>query len=1383
MYSRATDFLIEGNLFIQSLELFLSMISAISPPNDKSQVDVYARNGGLMATGAFADYFKEGSIVHRWRHGKIKQNCLLVQDDTGLASSTFVSKMIDSFELEKPSRQGERPKVAYFFCKPPVKSSPMPVTVTTVLAGLANMLLDNQWSHTHYVKDLQMRYGSRLKRAKGTPSEFGVLQEILQDLWPLWSSDSDDYTVIIIDRLEASVSDDGGFGVSDLLAFLGQLSSHGSGNIRLLLSGNLSVSVKSQLNASSVSVTLDFVDVAAAASLDKAMQTITNALSGSKSYRPPNLTTFDPSLMWFKYCKASRSWLQEANHGADAKLLWYRRSCSPTTASDIGLHIAFNKTWLKSSSQIQRRESYFSFSASSSLKKESNHPAQALWCTFIQLLRHTCDTELSLAQRLLRLSPEARESLKSICVAVDLSLQKTPQRVDARSQLCDDIGMLDKKDFLLVNEMLGSFIDSFASDKTEFVLVFDCMEVLRPREYTKFLKSIGEFRHGVRVLLCVNDAFDTKLNGGSKWESLLSKYDVVDESTERKDCIESFRFDKMHLRRDQIFDALPNTNKWLWENEQFKSWRKSGKILWIYGKAGTGKSVLAKSILRKLQFERNSLNCQSPWFLCDWFYTARGGEVGMKHTAMLQALLFGILSKSESAFDSIKKHYRKLIESGGGKGHQNNFWPSESLQKLFTELSNCPSTPETIAIIDALDESQGARSFGSNSFDIFNMLDGLGLSLSRDSRIRFILLSRPEPEIAKRLARWPQINLAHHNKETIRVVVEDGIFKLRLAWPGIPSYLDPPSSPDEDLQTEIIRDVRTLFNENDDREYALEEIRAYLLGNADGVVLWARLVIDLLLRLVKVDGLKAISRTNLLRSIPDEIEDLYQKFIEDFRTSNSIEKVKDMSRILEWTIGCGGWTELQLQHLWRAIALPDNEQEYESHETISKHRFEFTSWDEFCSEIRRCCGPLIEILEDPQTDMGYPRNKAQPTWTVQLSHQTVRTFLRENSRLPELFVNPDSAERLVVTKLYRYLGIAMVPQSLELPLRSRSFAKKGPLESLEQAFSELPRRSFHERQLLAIHDYCKERPLAELALKAVQQSQADKHGFVDALHILEGTILSSKDCFPIYWATDMCFKPSYLGSNVAEFVYHCCLHGMHDALGHFFDLLENFGSAYSKPPFSSSFKTSRQHQIVRGAIEALVEVNSNDNNHQGCHFRVANSLHNLHVDIMVSGADNYSNSPIHSDDLRPDPPYLRSFDDFIIQSRSSVHQCTARCRHSTHKVKLPDGMLNNVHCTNFIQALETVVDRMIRDSKLWHGELSYCPLVLSPMTTCLPWSPMTTCLPGFTHVQDAYHTALELTQEQIQEEEQEEEQPYLEGLGLGFAQLDWPEFPYANIEQ
>ncbi|KAK1598428.1 uncharacterized protein LY79DRAFT_656116 [Colletotrichum navitas] len=478
---------------------------------------------------------------------------------------------------------------------------------------------------------------------------------------------------------------------------------------------------------------------------------------------------------------------------------------------------------------------------------------------------------------------------------------------------------------------------------------------------------------------------------------------------------------------------------------------------------------------------------------------------------------------------------------------------------------------------------------------------------------------------------------------------------------------------------------------------------------ANGVVLWVRLIVDRLLRLVKVDGLKAMSRTNLLRAMPDEIDDLYRAFIYEFRASNSIEKMKDMGRVLEWIIGCRGWTELQLQHLWRAIALPDNEHEYGNHETIAKNRFEFTSWDGFCSNIRHCCGPLIEILEDPQTamDMNSPSHKAaQPTWTVQLSHQTVRTFLRGNSRMKELFVDPDSAERLVVTKLYRYLGIAMVPQSLEFPLRRRSFYKKSPLASLEERFSELPRHSFDEEQLLATHDYCKERPLAGIALEAVRQSQADRRGFVDALHIIGTNCLASKDCFPIYGATDMCFKPAYLGSNVAEFTHYRCLHGMQDALESFFDLLEKFEPLYSRLTFASSLKVSHQHQIVRGAIEALLEVNGNDNNHQACHFRVANALHDLSVGIGSSEADNCSNGTVYSDDLQPDPLYLRFFGDFISQTQST-HECTAPCRHYTHKARLLDGKFNPVRCRHFTQALETVVDRIGRTSELWHRPPSY----------------------------------------------------------------------------
>lgn len=63
----------------------------------------------------------------------------------------------------------------------------------------------------------------------------------------------------------------------------------------------------------------------------------------------------------------------------------------------------------------------------------------------------------------------------------------------------------------------------------------------------------------------------------------------------------------MRLRKDQVAAAVEGTNTWLISHPSYRDWAKAGGLLWIAGKPGSGKSVLAKSIVAQLEADTKSL--------------------------------------------------------------------------------------------------------------------------------------------------------------------------------------------------------------------------------------------------------------------------------------------------------------------------------------------------------------------------------------------------------------------------------------------------------------------------------------------------------------------------------------------------------------------------------------------------------------------------------------------------------------------------------------------------------------------------------------------------------------------------------------------------------
>lgn len=121
------------------------------------------------------------------------------------------------------------------------------------------------------------------------------------------------------------------------------------------------------------------------------------------------------------------------------------------------------------------------------------------------------------------------------------------------------------------------------------------------------------------------------------------------------ECVKSLYFGAWNTRRDQIQEAEIGTNEWVWHHPLYKQWEQANSgILWVEGKPGSGKSVLAKSIQKglaptlprratdlsasdaPLTYAAASL-CSTRFvrsvmpLVGDWYYSTRHGEEGMSH--------------------------------------------------------------------------------------------------------------------------------------------------------------------------------------------------------------------------------------------------------------------------------------------------------------------------------------------------------------------------------------------------------------------------------------------------------------------------------------------------------------------------------------------------------------------------------------------------------------------------------------------------------------------------------------------------------------------------------------------------------------------------------
>ena len=236
-------------------------------------------------------------------------------------------------------------------------------------------------------------------------------------------------------------------------------------------------------------------------------------------------------------------------------------------------------------------------------------------------------------------------------------------------------------------------------------------------------------------------------------------------------------------------EAELGTNQWIWDYQPYLHWeQQSSGIFWIQGKAGSGKSVLAKSIVKNIRQNAES-NSNMPQYLsrtfsgskvlfADWFYSRRGGLDGISHVSMLRSILFQFLARDPKLFKYYKKSYQ---------GTSWTDW-STSLPIVFHELAQAGShIPQMVSILDGVDETVGAEGQGDSGpnrkrMSLADMLELLSdLVEVPGSRIKFIVLSRLQPAIERVLGRHDQVILERMNDGDIREIVEANVRLLQRA--------------------------------------------------------------------------------------------------------------------------------------------------------------------------------------------------------------------------------------------------------------------------------------------------------------------------------------------------------------------------------------------------------------------------------------------------------------------------------------------------------------------------------------------------------------------------------------------------------------------------
>lgn len=201
--------------------------------------------------------------------------------------------------------------------------------------------------------------------------------------------------------------------------------------------------------------------------------------------------------------------------------------------------------------------------------------------------------------------------------------------------------------------------------------------------------------------------------------------------------------------KDRNPSPVKDTCKWLDDNKSYIKWMgQSSGVLLVTANPGCGKSVLAKSVVDKLQKE-------NPTRVCHFFFKD-DSEIQRSATEALCSLLHQIFVKFT---EDLPKGLRQKIAKNIGT-IRNDLWTLWELLELLSD-SLLPTESDgkatIVCILDGLDECEESerRKLLDMVWTCFNYA-------SRDRRLKFFFTSRPYPAVMNKFHSFrDDINLIH----------------------------------------------------------------------------------------------------------------------------------------------------------------------------------------------------------------------------------------------------------------------------------------------------------------------------------------------------------------------------------------------------------------------------------------------------------------------------------------------------------------------------------------------------------------------------------------------------------------------------------------------
>ncbi|KXS95972.1 hypothetical protein AC578_8110 [Pseudocercospora eumusae] len=364
-------------------------------------------------------------------------------------------------------------------------------------------------------------------------------------------------------------------------------------------------------------------------------------------------------------------------------------------------------------------------------------------------------------------------------------------------------------------------------------------------------------------------------NGHHYGETYNITYPGAAPTSLRDQILDSLWFDMMEARQDNIKGATPKTLDWIYEHERASSeedpdvddpdvddpddqnldndnwdeqhqyrqghwdslatWlEEDHSIYWVCGKAGSGKSTLMAHIMD----DYRTVECLSRWardkplHILKFFFWRPGTELQKSINGLLRTILYQICTD----VDEIVQNVAKAVRWQPGR-HAS--WTDKRLN-LAIKAALTSSNDVFCLFLDGLDEFVG---------DLGNLMEFIH-QFEATENVKICVSSRPEAELTANFSACKQLRLERLNRADIEKFVKSQLHRLQ----HTPVFKTPE------------------FNET------YSDFVYYIVHRADGVFLWAVLVLPMLVRGISSGDDWDMLNTRLAMT-PTAINDLYANML------------------------------------------------------------------------------------------------------------------------------------------------------------------------------------------------------------------------------------------------------------------------------------------------------------------------------------------------------------------------------------------------------------------------------------------------------------------------------------------------------------------------